>query len=40
MAKEKFKTYEGVFDNFTLRNLFELSSKGYFEELEVMSSPL
>ena len=34
MTKEKFKTYEGVFDNFTLRTLFELSSKGHFEDLE------
>jgi len=31
-AKEKFKTYGDVFDNFTIRNLFELSSKGFFEE--------
>jgi len=34
MVKEEFKTYEGVFDNFTLRTIFELSSKGYFEDLE------
>lgn len=34
MAKEKFKTYEGVFDNFTYRTLFELISKNYFEGLE------
>ncbi len=34
MAKEKFKTYEGVFDNFTNRTLFELITKGYFEGLE------
>ena len=31
-TKEKFKTYGNVFDNFTLRNLFNLSSKGFFEE--------
>ncbi len=31
-AKEKFKTFGNVFDNFTLRNLFNLSSKGFFEE--------
>ena len=31
-AKEKFKTFGGVFDNFTIRNLFELSSRGFFEE--------
>jgi len=34
MAKEKFKTYEGVFDNFTNRTLFELITKGHFEGLE------
>lgn len=35
MAKpnEKFKTYGNVFDQFTIRNLFELSSKGHFLEL-------
>lgn len=36
MAKkspEKFKTYGNVFDEFTKRNLFNLSSQGYFEEL-------
>lgn len=33
-SHEKFKTYNEVFDNYTLRNLFELSSKGYFDELE------
>ena len=32
--KEKFRTYENVFDESTLRTLFKLSSKGYFEELE------
>jgi len=31
-AKEKFKTFGNVFDNFTIRNLFELSSRGLFEE--------
>ncbi|MBN2453982.1 serine protein kinase RIO [Candidatus Woesearchaeota archaeon] len=30
--KEKFKTFGDVFDRFTERNLFVLSSKGYFEE--------
>lgn len=35
--KEKFKTYQHVFDNFTLRNLFKLSSQGHFDELK---SPL
>ncbi len=34
ITKEKFKTYEGVFDGFTLRNLFELSGRGFFDELE------
>ncbi|MEM4756152.1 MAG: serine protein kinase RIO [Candidatus Woesearchaeota archaeon] len=33
ISREKFKTYEGVFDQFTLRNLFELSAKGHFDEL-------
>ena len=31
-SKEKFKTFGDVFDSFTLRNLFVLSSRGYFEE--------
>ena len=30
-SKEKFKTFENVFDNHTVRNLFELASKGYFD---------
>ncbi len=30
-SKEKFKTFENVFDNHTVRNLFELSGKGYFD---------
>ena len=33
-TKEKFKTLKHVFDDFTERNLFKLSSKGYFDELE------
>lgn len=36
MAKkspEKFKTYGNVFDEFTKRNLFQLQSQGYFEDL-------
>ncbi len=32
--KEKHKTLKHVFDDFTERNLFILSSKGYFDELE------
>jgi len=34
IAREKFKTWGNVFDNFTTRLLFELSSKGHFEELK------
>jgi RIO kinase 1 len=37
VTREKFKTYKGVFDNFTLRNLFKLSSQGYFDDIETMS---
>ncbi|MBW2967322.1 serine protein kinase RIO [Candidatus Woesearchaeota archaeon] len=33
IAREKFKTWGNVFDRFTNRNLFELSSKGHFDEL-------
>ncbi|MCB9362271.1 serine protein kinase RIO [Candidatus Woesearchaeota archaeon] len=33
-TKEKWKTYGNVFDEFTLRNLFQLSSRGFFEELQ------
>lgn len=32
--KEKWKTWGNVFDEFTLRTLFKLSSEGHFEELE------
>ena len=32
--KEKFKTLNDVFDEFTIRNLFKLEGQGYFEELE------
>jgi len=31
--QERFKTYKGVFDEFTERNLFELQSKGHFDNL-------
>jgi len=31
--QERFKTERGVFDSFTERNLFELQSRGYFDEL-------
>jgi len=33
ITKEKFKTYEGVFDGFTNKNLFKLISQGHFEGL-------
>ncbi|MBW2964853.1 serine protein kinase RIO [Candidatus Woesearchaeota archaeon] len=32
--RDKYKTYGDVFDQFTIRNIFELSSKGYFEDLK------
>ncbi|MBS3119861.1 serine protein kinase RIO, partial [Candidatus Woesearchaeota archaeon] len=32
ITREKFKTFGAVFDNFTIRNLFELSSRDFFEE--------
>lgn len=31
--REKFKTYKDVFDEFTLRNLFKVSSQGHFDDL-------
>ena len=34
MSYEKWKIYGNVFDNFTLRLLFKLSSQGHFEELK------
>ncbi|MBI5389161.1 serine protein kinase RIO [Candidatus Woesearchaeota archaeon] len=33
-SPEKFKTYGNVFDEFTKRNLFKLSSQGHFDRLE------
>ncbi len=30
---EKFKIYKNVFDNFTLRTLFKLSTEGHFQDL-------
>lgn len=36
-AREEFKTWGAVFDEFTLRTLFELITKGHFER---MASPL
>ena len=33
-TREKWKTYENVFDQFTLRTLFKLSSQGHFDELK------
>lgn len=35
--QERFRTLQGVFDEFTNRNLFELQSRGIFDELQ---SPL
>jgi len=32
-AKEKFKTYQNVFDEFTYRTLFKIISQGHFEGL-------
>jgi len=37
--REDFKTYGNVFDNFTNRLLFKLSSQGYFDELETIVAP-
>ena len=37
VTREKFKTYKNVFDNFTDRNIFKLSSQGHFDQME---SPL
>jgi RIO kinase 1 len=34
ITREKFKTYNNVFDQFTLRNIFKLASEGFFEELK------
>lgn len=33
ITREKFKTYNNVFDQFTIRNLFKLSSEGFFDDL-------
>ncbi len=32
-GQERFRTIKGVFDEFTERNLFELQSRGYFDQL-------
>lgn len=34
ITREKFKTWGNVFDQFTERNLFEMSSKGHFQDLK------
>jgi len=34
ITREKIKTYGNVFDEFTLRNIFTLKTKGYFDELK------
>lgn len=39
IAREEWKTYGNVFDNFTINNLRKLSSQGYFQELESTLSP-
>ena len=33
IPREKFKTYNNVFDNFTNRLLFKLEAAGYFERI-------
>jgi len=34
LTSDKKKVYENVFDEFTLRTIFKLSSQGFFDELE------
>jgi RIO kinase 1 len=38
-SREEWKTYNSVFDNFTNRNLFTLSTQGYFDELLSIVAP-
>lgn len=38
-SREEWKTWQGVFDAFTLRVLFKLSSQGHFDELVRPISP-
>lgn len=38
-SREAFKTWQGVFDNFTLRVLHKLSNQGYFDDLKHVISP-
>jgi RIO kinase 1 len=38
-TKEEWKTYNSVFDNFTNRLLFKLSTQGYFEDLISIIGP-
>lgn len=38
-AREDWKTYGNVFDNFTIQNLRKLSSQGFFEELDTTLRP-
>jgi RIO kinase 1 len=40
LTKEKFKTYQNVFDNFTERTLFKLASEGHFDNVESFSPVL
>jgi RIO kinase 1 len=37
VTKERFKTYQNVFDHFTHRTLFKLSSRGHFDDPERLS---
>jgi RIO kinase 1 len=37
VTKEKFKTYQNVFDHFTNRTLFKLGSRGHFDDPEQLS---
>ncbi|MFT4303171.1 MAG: serine protein kinase RIO [Candidatus Woesearchaeota archaeon] len=34
ITRERYKTYNNVFDQFTHRNLFKLASEGFFEDLK------
>jgi RIO kinase 1 len=38
-SREEWKTYNSVFDNFTNRGVFKLSSQGYFDELQSTVAP-
>ncbi len=34
VAREKFKTYQNVLDEFTIRTLFKLITQGHFDGVE------